>query len=590
MAEEKPATKRDFQDVINGFAQFQQEARDKQDDKDTQQYNAEQGRLLAIGKELKKANKTQTKALQAERDQIKKDRTLRKQARGTQKREFELRKSGLDEQKKAFEAQGLRAEDNEQFRKESFKLQKDELNFRIKNATSPAAREELKKERRELMEKQTEGLLGLKNAVVSGFQGVANKEVPGLGLRLGDLAKLALIPAFIAFLKSPVWQDIKAFIVDPSFEKLGELFKEYPVQLGSLVAIVGGFAIVKTVTLFTKLFTALSAFSSGIATIAGFFGIGSLAAALPIIAIVAGIVLAIKGLYDAFQVFNTTLEETGSVGEALKAAAVEFISVLALPFDLLKSLIKKIGELFGFDMSFLDKFSFRQILRDAINVVFGKIGEIFGGLKQFFTADNPKDRLMGLFGAAGSLIGLVTLPIKAIITAIGKLFNFTAGMLGIDFDIIEFVKEKAKAIFSFLTGAITKAVEKLKNFKDGILSFFGFGKDDGDDKVKAVGVKETDINKEQTGGLIAPGQMSIVGEAGAELIMSKSPVQVFNESRTDALGAAALNNLMTGGGMGGGGNIIAPVNQVQNNTHQSIVRPISNQDPIVDKMTSSLAI
>ena len=132
MAEEKPATKRDFQDVINGFADFQQAARDKQDDKDTQQYNAEQGRLLAIGKELKKANKAQSKALQAERDQIKKDRTFRKQARGTQKREFELRKSGLDEQKKAFEAQGLRAEDNEQFRKESFKLQKDELNFRIK--------------------------------------------------------------------------------------------------------------------------------------------------------------------------------------------------------------------------------------------------------------------------------------------------------------------------------------------------------------------------------------------------------------------------------------------------------------------------
>ena len=94
----------------------------------------------------------------------------------------------------------------------------------------------------------------------------------------------------------------------------------------------------------------------------------------------------------------------------------------------------------------------------------------------------------------------------------------------------------------------------------------------------------------QTGGLAPPGQMSVVGEAGAELIMSKSPVQVFNESRTDALGAAALNSLMTGGGMGSGGNIIAPVNQVQNNTHQSVVRPISNQDPIIDKMTSSLAI
>ena len=65
---------------------------------------------------------------------------------------------------------------------------------------------------------------------------------------------------------------------------------------------------------------------------------------------------------------------------------------------------------------------------------------------------------------------------------------------------------------------------------------------------------------------------------------------MFSEQRTDALGAAALNKVMNGGGMGGGGNVVIAPNQVQNNTRQTVVRPLSIQDPIIDKMTSSLAI
>ena len=102
--------------------------------------------------------------------------------------------------------------------------------------------------------------------------------------------------------------------------------------------------------------------------------------------------------------------------------------------------------------------------------------------------------------------------------------------------------------------------------------------------------KSADVEERQAGGFLPAGRMSIVGEQGAELIMSKSPVQVFNESRTASMGAAALNKLMSGGGMGGGGQIIFAPNQVQNNTKSSTVRPIANQDPIIERMTSSLAI
>ena len=94
----------------------------------------------------------------------------------------------------------------------------------------------------------------------------------------------------------------------------------------------------------------------------------------------------------------------------------------------------------------------------------------------------------------------------------------------------------------------------------------------------------------QSGGFLPAGKFALVGEQGPELVMTKGPSQVFSEQRTDALGAAALNNMMSGGGMGGGGNVVIAPNQVQNNTRQTVVRPLSIQDPIIDKMTSSLAI
>ena len=109
------------------------------------------------------------------------------------------------------------------------------------------------------------------------------------------------------------------------------------------------------------------------------------------------------------------------------------------------------------------------------------------------------------------------------------------------------------------------------------------------DKVETVSPSNV-AGARQTGGLIPRGKLALVGEQGPELVMTKSPTEVFSEARTDQLGMAALNKLMSGGGMGGGGQIVIAPNQVQNNTTQNTVRPLSIQDPIIDKMTSSLAI
>ena len=128
-----------------------------------------------------------------------------------------------------------------------------------------------------------------------------------------------------------------------------------------------------------------------------------------------------------------------------------------------------------------------------------------------------------------------------------------------------------------------KIVGSLKGFlKDSLLDVFP-------DKVETVSPSNV-AGARQTGGLVPKGKLALIGEQGPELVMTRSPTQVFSESRTDQLGMAALNKLMSGGGMGGGGQIVIAPNQVQNNTTQNIVRPLSIQDPIIDKMTSSLAI
>ena len=112
-----------------------------------------------------------------------------------------------------------------------------------------------------------------------------------------------------------------------------------------------------------------------------------------------------------------------------------------------------------------------------------------------------------------------------------------------------------------------------------------------DGKVEQTKVSSGSKSKKlKTGGFLPAGKFALVGEEGPELVMTKGPSQVFSEQRTDALGAAALNKVMNGGGMGGGGNVVIAPNQVQNNTRQTVVRPLSIQDPIIDKMTSSLAI
>ena len=110
--------------------------------------------MIKQGQELKAQKKIEEKSNQEDSVRFKADLKFKESeianrvpVSETQK-QFEAARQAEERQKKYYESQGLRAEDNAKFRQDQFKRQKEELDFRIKNATSPSAREELERHKR----------------------------------------------------------------------------------------------------------------------------------------------------------------------------------------------------------------------------------------------------------------------------------------------------------------------------------------------------------------------------------------------------------------------------------------------------------
>jgi len=113
---------------------------------------------------------------------------------------------------------------------------------------------------------------------------------------------------------------------------------------------------------------------------------------LPIIAIIAGIVLVLNSLKNAFDDFMFELEATGSIWEATKTGIVSVISnILGLPFDLLKDgvswIIGKIGSVFGLE-SFtnasksMDEFNFVDMFAEGLEWIGNWFSGMFDSMKQ----------------------------------------------------------------------------------------------------------------------------------------------------------------------------------------------------------------
>jgi hypothetical protein len=498
----------------------------------------------------------------------------------------------------------------------------DKLDEQLKGDLTDSQREELKKERAALARKQETTFNALRDGIQGlqeGFKKIGDIETGIPGLTLGRLAILAVIPLLINFLQSEAWQNLKKFLIDGDTTALLEFFK----GLGpTLVAIIAGFAITKIVKTFLGIGKGLlNLFKGGRSILrstrragrgfaafgrnlfkasdlldnqgrklvkdakgrtrvaAGQQGGGQLVSeknvqkkpsklgkiakgAARLTKFIPGVGLVTTALFGLFDGVTAGMEEARKEGATKLSILREGVAgtLSGLTFGLvsqegISGAMSKVGESF---QSAVGKGA--ELAKQGFDKAKEGFGTVFNKAKEAFTpSEEFKNRLKSLNPFPKIREGLKGLKLSNPFTGLGQ-------------------KIETSSLFK---GALPEGERAF--FRKPVASFKGFLKD------ALLGLFPT-VEKRQTGGFLPSGRMSIVGEQGAELIMSKSPVQVFSESRTDTMGAAALNKLMSGGGMGGGGQIIFAPNQVQNNTKSSTVRPIANQDPIIERMTSSLAI
>ena len=521
-----------------------------------------------------------------------------------------------------------------------------------KKSEEPSASDvEDKKDRLAQAKRLYQGIVGLKNTFIDTIKGLGDKKVPFVGLDLGTIAKLAVIPLLINFLQSPTWDKIKEFLQNPSWENFGLIFDDMNTSFLALSGIIGLWGlsgIVKTARLLTPMFTALAfVFGSAglggillsIGTVMGYTGAGAIAVAAGTVLFVVGAVYSlIKGFFSAFETFQTSWEETGSLMTAIDAAVQDFVNsaISAIP-QLFIDLAAYILNLLGFTemAETLDEIDVKKsvtdffdninewtimLLQDIYNwvkintwdKVFGEDGLIskiptaeelmktftdgWADFKQSMSniGEHIKSLMpdvQGIFDDAQEKVGKAIENLKAKIpipdfSNVGQKFADLAAMLDPAATFAKIGDAIASVDFIYGTGWL----------QDALIGVFGTT-----EQLTAARYKEQTSESGytksgkfaglHTGGFLGAGQMGLVGERGSEFVMSKSPLQVYSEARTDQLGQAALNRLMGGGSVGGGSPVMAThINNVQNVNRQTTLRPIQDINPSHKIAASSIAI
>ena len=151
-------------------------------------------------------------------------------ARAARSEELKAQSENLRLVREGIEKNGGKAEDNLKFNKLNYKLQKDELAERLKNATSKSAKKEIKNEQRALAAKQ-EGLLGKIAGGINTLRDGAKEKLKSAGKGVMALIKGFVIAGFalalVAFLNSPLWEKTKTYIVDVLVPKLKEFYNAF---------------------------------------------------------------------------------------------------------------------------------------------------------------------------------------------------------------------------------------------------------------------------------------------------------------------------------------------------------------------------
>ena len=123
------------------------------------------------------------------------------------------------------ESQGKIAEDNKEFQKLSYQARKEDYAQRLKNATSPAAKKEIREEARADAKKNGSRLdkivAGIGGLFEIGKKGLKTAALGGLAI-LSTLAIGGLLIALGKFLQSDTFKKMTKFIQDTIIPKLME--------------------------------------------------------------------------------------------------------------------------------------------------------------------------------------------------------------------------------------------------------------------------------------------------------------------------------------------------------------------------------
>ena len=326
----------------------------------------------------------------------------------------------VEELKEDLESQFKVAEDNLEYQKLSYQSRKEIAERRLADATSPAAKKEIREEARadarkngSRFEKIVAGITGL---LEIGKKGLKTAALGGLAI-LSTLAIGAFMLALGKFLQSDTFKDMTKFIQ--------EEILPYLTEIGIAIAsIVGAVAIAKFIAAAKKVrlaFLAVQTFMLGTMVpetgkmtggVAGKFAsiankiklafiavqtfmLGTMLPSitafmvplLPVIAIAALVAAVLYGLWEAFKDFNKILEETGSIGEAIKGALTTFISTaLGIIPALFLKLVAFVADMFGFE-EFAKKIGDIDPIAWIAKSIEGLISDVVDFFKMLFDFD-----------------------------------------------------------------------------------------------------------------------------------------------------------------------------------------------------------
>jgi len=278
---------------------------------------------------------------------------------------------------------------------------------------------------------------------------------------LSTLAIGGLLIALGEFLQSDTFKKLTKFISEvimPKLMEFWEFVKDNWVEIGIVIAsFLAAFVIVKAAMLGAKIVKTIQLIGIAFTAVKAFFAstmlpaiTGMMVPLLPFIAIAAAIGVVLYALKKAFEDFCKTLNETGSIGEALKVGVAKFIGTIVgfVPMLVLK-LVSWVAGLFGFD-DFAKKV-------DAIDPI-QYIADTFKGL-----FDSIEAWVMKLFkDPLGAIIDYLLAPLNIFLNfsefiyckAVKPLIDWVGELFGV------------KDASGQMEGYIGKKLDKLINFAE----------------------------------------------------------------------------------------------------------------------------